>query len=169
MASGDLIAVLHPLQNEPPGSAFATLDSRNAHTVLDFDGSTDEEAIFTFFLPSYYGGNGLTVTLLVGCTSQAGGGATMRWQADIERIGSNILDFDADSFSGSFQSNGVGAPANAGVFTTVAITFTNGAQMDSLVAGEWARLKIRRDADGTSGTDDFTTDAELAGVVIKET
>jgi len=30
-------------------------------------------------------------------------------------------------------------------------------------------LKIRRDADGTAGTDDVTTDAELVAVEIKET
>jgi hypothetical protein len=41
--------------------------------------------------------------------------------------------------------------------------------MDSLAAGEAYRLKIRRDADGTSGTDDITTDAELIAVNVKET
>ena len=47
--------------------------------------------------------------------------------------------------------------------------FTDGAQMDSLSAGEAFRLKLRRDADGTSGTDDVTTDAELLLVEVKET
>jgi hypothetical protein len=41
--------------------------------------------------------------------------------------------------------------------------------MDSLAVGEMFRLKIRRDADGSVGTDDVTTDAELVGVEIKET
>jgi hypothetical protein len=50
----------------------------------------------------------------------------------------------------------------------VTITFTAGAQMGSLVAGEAFRLKIRRDADGTSGTDDITTDAHLMRVILRE-
>jgi hypothetical protein len=41
--------------------------------------------------------------------------------------------------------------------------------MDSVAAGEIFRLKITRDADGTSGTDDLTGDAELLGVEVKET
>jgi len=51
----------------------------------------------------------------------------------------------------------------------VSPAFTDGAQMDSLANGEAYRLKIRRDADGTSGTDDITTDAELVAVVLRET
>ena len=50
-----------------------------------------------------------------------------------------------------------------------AITFTNGAQMDSLAVGEPYRLKVRRDADGTSGTDDVATDAQIIAIEIKET
>jgi hypothetical protein len=48
------------------------------------------------------------------------------------------------------------------------VTLTSGAQMDSLAAGESFRLKVRRDADGTSGTDDIATDAELLRVVVSE-
>jgi len=37
-----------------------------------------------------------------------------------------------------------------------------------VVAGDLFRLKIRRDADGTNGTDDITTDMELIGIEIVE-
>jgi hypothetical protein len=40
--------------------------------------------------------------------------------------------------------------------------------MDSVAAGEPFRLLVRRDADGTSGTDDIATDAEVYRVVIRE-
>jgi hypothetical protein len=53
--------------------------------------------------------------------------------------------------------------------TLVTLTFTAGAAMDSLAAGEMFRLKIHRDADGSAGTDDVASDAELAGIEIKET
>jgi hypothetical protein len=166
MASGNRLAVFTAMMNEPPSSNFATLDLRNNHPVLDFDGATDEEACFREVLPPHYSGGGLTVKLHVGCTSATSG--TMRWQVAIERIQLGTLDIDADSFA-AFQSSGVSAPATSGVFTTCTVTLTSGAQMDDLVAGEPYRLKVRRDADGTSGTDDITTDAELLSIEVLET
>ena len=167
MASGDTLSKLFPTDNEPPASNYATLDLRNAHPVLDFDGSTDEEAVFTGILSRNYAGGGLTVNTYWGFTSATSG--SLRVQADIERMDVSSLDTDADSFSGTFRSAGGTAPGTSGQIIQVAVTFTSGAQMDSLAAGEMFRLKIRRDADGTSGTDDITTDAELFGIEIKET
>lgn len=166
MASGDLLLVFTPLHNEPPASAYATPDLRNGHVVLDFDGATDEEAVFSAILPRHYGGGGLTVTTWWAFTSATSG--SLRVQVAIERIDASSLDIDADSFA-SFQSAGGTAPGTNGQVIGVAVTFTSGAQMDSLVAGELFRLKVRRDADGTSGTDDITTDAELIGIEVRET
>lgn len=167
MASGDTLAVFVPYDDEPPSSNYATIDQRNGHPVLDFDGATDEEAVFTGILPLNYAGGGLTVDTFWAFTSATSG--SLRVQADIERIDTSSLDIDADSFTGSFQSAGGTAPGTSGQVIKVSIAFTSGAQMDSLAAGEMFRLKIRRDADGTSGTDDIATDAELVGVSIKET
>jgi hypothetical protein len=167
MASGNVLCVFHATDGVPTAANYATVSTRNQHWVLSFDGATDEETVFSGWLPPQYAGGGLTVTLIVGCLSATSG--TMRWQADIERILLGTLDIDADSFTGSFQSNGVSAPATAGIFTSVAITFTSGAQMDSLAASEPFRLKIRRDADGTSGTDDITTDCQAMWAVVTET
>lgn len=166
MASGDTLAVFTPLHNEPPSASYATLDTRNGHPVLDFDGSADEEAVFTGVLPRNYGGGGLTARTFWAFTSATSG--SLRVQAAIERIDASSLDIDADSFA-AFQSAGGSAPGTSGQVIAVDVPFTNGAQMDSLAAGEAFRLKIRRDADGTSGTDDITTDAELLGVEIRET
>ena len=167
MASGDTLATFFPADNEPPASAYATFDTRNAHPALDFDGATDEEAVFTGVLPRNYAGGGLTVYCHVAFTSATSGSG--RLQADIERMDASSLDIDADSFTASFQSTGVTAPGTSGQIIVGTITFTSGAQMDSLAAGEPFRLKIRRDADGTSGTDDIATDMELLAVEIKET
>jgi hypothetical protein len=166
MASGDTLATFFPADNEPPASAYATFDTRNAHPALDFDGATDEEAVFTGVLPRNYAGGGLTVYCHVAFTSATSGSG--RLQADIERMDASSLDIDADSFTGSFQSAGVTAPGTSGQIVVGSIAFTSGAQMDSLAAGEPFRLKIRRDADGTSGTDDIATDMELLAVEIKE-
>jgi hypothetical protein len=166
MASGDTLAVFTPYDNEPPSANYATLDTRNQHPCLDFDGVTDEEAVFTGILPRNYAGGGVTVYLHVAFTSATSGNA--RWQVAFERMDDGGLDLDADSFA-AFNSAAGNPNATSGVMTLVTITFTNGAQMDNLAAGEMFRLKVRRDADGTSGTDDVTTDAELYGVEIKET
>lgn len=166
MASGDTLLILGPLGNEPPTSVPATLDLRNLHPVLDFDGAADEEAVWTAVLPRHYAGGGLTVTGFWAFTSATSG--SLRMQAAIERIDASSLDIDADSFA-SFQSAGGSAPGTSGQVIAVAVALTSGANMDSLAAGEAFRLKIRRDADGTSGTDDITTDAELLVVEIKET
>jgi hypothetical protein len=167
MASGDTLVAIHPWSGSGPTTNYATRDTRNNHEVLDFDGSTDEEAYFLFYVPSNYSGNGLTAELDVGFTSATSG--TSRWQADIERMDRGATDFDSDSFTGSFESAAGAAPGTSGQTVKVSIAITSGAQMDSLAAGEWARLKIRRDADATSGTDDINSDAELFGIAIKET
>lgn len=158
--------IFTPAHNTPPASAYATLDTRNARLVLDFDGSTDEEAVFTGVLPASYAGGGLTIDVFVALTTATSG--SVRFQAAIERIEASALDIDSDSFA-AFQSAGGTAPGTNGQVIVVSIALTDGAQMDSLAAGEAFRLKIRRDADGTSGTDDITTDAEVLRVVLKET
>ena len=166
MASGNTLCVFTPLSNEPPAAAYATLDLRNYHPVLDFDGSTDEEAVFTGILPRHYAGGGITVYLHVMFTSATSGNAY--WQAAIERIDDASLDTDADSFA-AFKGAAGNPNGTSGVTTLVSIAFTSGAEMDSLAAGETFRLKVRRDADGSVGTDNVTTDGELLSVEIKET
>jgi len=166
MASGNALLGFGPLSNEPPAASFATFDTRNGHPVLDFDGAADEEAVFTGVLPPHYDGGGLTVETFWALTSATSG--SLRVQAGIERIDASSLDIDADSFA-SFKSAGGTAPGTTGQVIKVTVTFASGAAMDSLAAGELFRLKIRRDADGTSGTDDITTDAELLSILIKET
>jgi hypothetical protein len=166
MASENTLATFVPLQNEPPATAFATLDMRNNHPVLDFDGAADEEAVFTGVLPRHYAGSGLTVYLHVAFSSATSGSAY--WQAAIERMDDGTLDTDADSFA-AFVGAAGNPNAASGVMTLVTLTFTAGAAMDSLAAGEMFRLKVHRDADGTAGTDDVASDAELFGIEIKET
>jgi hypothetical protein len=154
------------LGNEPPASNPATPDLRNSHPVLDFDGSTDEEAVFSGVLSNDYGGGGLTIDTFWAFTSATSG--SLRVQTAIERIDASSLDIDADSFA-SFNSAGGTAPGTSGHVIKVTVTHASGAEMDSLAAGELFRLKIRRDADGTSGTDDIATDAELVYATVRET
>lgn len=164
MASGNTLNVFTPQQNEAPTANYATLDTRNGHLVLDFDATTDESAVFKSILPRHYAGGGLTVSIHWTATSATSG--SCRWQVQLEAISGQ--DIDSDGFA-SAQSNGGTANGTSGIETVTTVTFTDGAQMDSLAAGGAFRLKVTRDADGTSGTDDMTGDAELIAVEIKET
>lgn len=168
MAANDTVAIFLPTDNEPPATNYATFGVRptTLHPHLAFDGaSATEAAIFTGIMPRNYGGGGLAVYLHVACTSATSGSS--RWEAYFERMDVGTLDLDGNSFA-SAQSGGASASGTCGVMSLVTISFTN-AQIDGITAGDMYRLKIERDYDGTTGTDDITTDVELYGVEIKET
>lgn len=167
MASGNTLLTWTPQCNEPPATIAATLDLRNYHPVLDFDASADEEAVFSDVMPRNYAGGGVTLYVHFAATSATSGNAV--WQAAFERIGDAQLDIDADSFA-SFNSSGtVAIPGTSGHVKICTIAFTDGAQMDSVAVGEGFRLKVRRDADGTSADDSATGDLELRFLELKET
>ena len=166
MASGNTLLIFNALANEPPAANFATFDTRNSHPVLDFDDTTDEAAVFSATLPRNYLIGGLTISIHWAATSATTG--TCRWEASVERIGAAQQDMDADGFA-STQSAGSAANGTSGNIVVTTITFTDGAQMDSIAVGEGFRLKINRDANGTTGTDDMVGDAELRFVEVKET
>jgi hypothetical protein len=156
------LCVFTPQHNEPPASNFATLDTRNNHLVLDFDATTNESAVFTSKLPEYYNSGGVTVYIHYSMTS--GEANTIDWDAAFERIGDQQLDVDGDSFAAVNSTDNTTVPGTSGLVDVVTITFTDGADMDSVAAGEHFRLKITRDA----ASDDATGDAEVHLVEIRE-
>ena len=165
MASGDTLLIFTALNNEPPATSYATLDFRNAHPVLDFDADADESAVFTSVMPQHYSGaTGVTVYLHWSATSATSGDTI--WDVSFERIGEGQLDVDSDSFAAA-QSATATAPGTCGYVDIQAIAFTDGAQMDSVAAGELFRIKVTRDANNES--DDMAGDAELSAVEVRET
>jgi hypothetical protein len=72
-------------------------------------------------------------------------------------------DEDSDSFD-TAATAGSTTNATSGIITTTEITITT---IDSVAAGDPFRIKVFRDADGTSGTDDMTGDAELVSVEVR--
>ena len=163
MASGDTLVVFTSLHNEPPVSIFATLDIRNAHPVLDFDGATDEEAVFTGVLPRHYAGGGHTVYLHVMFSSAITGSSF--WQAAIERMDDGTLDLDADSFATAQTITAATVPASSGVEAITNVAVSNGANIDSIAVGQAFRIRIRRDV----ANDNAAGDAQLLCVELKET
>ncbi len=164
MASGDTLLIFTPLHNEPPAANYATLDTRNQHPVLDFDATTNESAVFSAVMPRNYAGTtGLTVYIHYSMSSAVAN--TVDWDVAFERIGDQQLDIDADSFAAVNSVDNTTVPGTSGFVDIVNITFTDGADMDSVAVGELFRIKITRDA----VSDDGAGDAELHAVEIKET
>lgn len=161
MASNDTLAVFTMQANEPPAAAYATLDARNGHLVLDFDAATAEAAVFRGVLPRAYAGGGLTVRLTwMASTATAG---NVVWETAFER---GDTDLDSDSFATAVTATG-GASATSGVTTATDLAHADGAAIDGLAAGEMFRLRVRRL--GADAADTMTGDAELVAVEIRET
>lgn len=151
--------VFTPLDNQPPGTNYATMDSRNAIMILDFDASTDESAIFVGVIPQgMILSSGVVVRIIWMATSATSG--SCRWGAQIERMNS---DMDGDSFD-TAGTAGTATNGTSGIPNITEITLTN---IDGISSGDPFRVKVYRDADGTSGTDDMTGDAELIAVEIR--
>lgn len=165
MASGNTLISWRATANHPPASAYATPDTRNSHPVLDFDASTDENAIFAGVLPRHYAGGGVTVTI-AWMASTATSGNVIR-NAAFERLTNNDQDLDADGFATAIAASAAAANGTSGKLTYTTIAFTDGAQMDSLAVAEAFRLQVTRDAD--NGSDTMTGDAEVLSVEIRET
>lgn len=166
MASGDTLIFIDPRDNEWLGANPATPDTRNNHPLLDFSDTTDEKAVFKCIMPRNYAGGGITVYIHYAMTSDVTN--KVRWEAAFERVGDGQQDIDSDGFAAAQAVNVAAVPATSGHVDIVAITFTNGAQMDSVAVGEGFRLQVeRKPSDGANDT--ATGDAELWAIEIKET
>ena len=162
MASGESLWVFLPTDAQSTITTAAA-DTRNNHDVLDFDDSSDEDAVFPGVLPRNYAGGGLTVMLVWASTGAVVGSVV--WLASWERIADSGQDLDSDSFAAT-QTATEACDGTNGSCTYTDITFTN-AQIDSLAKGEAFRLKVTRDAD--AGADTMVGDAELLRVEVRET
>ena len=164
MASGDTLLVFHPYNNEPPSSNYATLDTRNSRPCLDFDATTNESAVFSAVMPQHYAGT-TGVTVYIHYAMSSAEADTVDWDAAFELVGDQDLDVDGDSFAAVNSTDNTTVPGTSGLVDIISIAFTDGADMDSVTAGDGFRLKVTRDA----ASDDAAGDAELFWVEIRET
>lgn len=144
-------AVFSAEHNQPPNTAFATLDTRNSIAVLDFDDATDESAVFVGIIPEGASlGSGLKIRLHWMATSATSDNCV--WDVSLERM---TTDLDSDSFD-TIASATAAANGTSGILTVTEITLTT---IDSVTAGDGFRLKVTRDANNASDT--MSGDAEL--------
>ena len=143
MASGDTLCIFTPLCNEQPSSNPATFDARNAHPCLDFDDTTNETAIFSGVMPQNYDGGGVTVYLHYAMSTATAD--TVDWYVAFDRIGDKQLDIDSESFAAVNSVDDTTVPGTSGNVDIVSVAFTDGADMDSVAAGEKFKSALNGD------------------------
>lgn len=151
------VAIFKPTDASFPASAYATLDTRNTHPVLDFDTTPQEAVYFHGFIPDNYDSEGLTVTFLF--TSDATSG-TIGFDVAFENLMS--FDIDGDGFGTTVIGTPVSVSATPGTTVTQTITLSD-AQIDGLGATDVFRMRVRRD----TPNDTATSDAEVLMVIVR--
>ena len=148
-----------------PVFCFATLDTRNSIPLLDFDAAANEIEIFFGVMPRTYAGGGVTNSFYVLTTQVTG---DMSFKGFFKSVTDDADNLDTKTFAAPQGNAAIDAPSASGEPKLFTIAHTNGAQMDSVAAGEPFFYMLMRDAqDGTA--DDMTGDAELLSVEVKET
>jgi hypothetical protein len=149
---------------EPTDAGAARIESRNTHKVAYYSDHTPQSLDFAGVLSRVYGGGGLTVNII--WTSRTAVTGDVVWDAQIESFTPDADDLDVDGFvAANTVTDTVGSAA--GEPMQAAITFTDGADMDSLAIGEYFRLRITRDT--ADAADTLVGDAQVVAVEIIET
>ena len=172
MASGQVVVLVNEIM--PPATVAAAFGTRvGGSTPAEqvpywaFDAAADEYLDFYCRLQGYAGG-GLTFTLTwMAATATTGG---VLWALGIRRSADDAEDLDTSQTYDYNEVRDVAASVS-GENSYFNITFTSGADMDSLADGEDFILRLRRrGSDNTSTTgDDMAGDAQFMALVGKET
>lgn len=129
---------------------------------LAYDAATDEAAFFKFVATSYGSGN-LTLTLYWYADTASSGNVV--WEAQIAAItpdtDSQDVETDALATLNFVQDTHLGTTGQR--LHSCAITISN---LDSIAAGDVVHLRIARDANGTSATDDLAGDVILVAATL---
>lgn len=159
MASGDTLIGLNALSGVPPTANAASFGLRNNQPLWEFDGSAAEQMVFSDVMPQAYDGGGVSVFLWV---TVDGTGGDLDFDVEFER--GTGQDIDADSFAAAQSTDGTAVPGTSGVRVQIEIAFTDGAQMDSVVAGDPFRIRVTRQG----GDDTNNDDAQMLEIEIRE-
>ena len=117
-----------------PVFAFATIDTRAADLrLLDFNDTSNNIEIFLFLMPRSYAGGGVTVSIWVLTTTATG---DMSFKGFFKSVTDDVDNLDTKNFAAPQSNTAIDAPSASGEAKLFTITFTDGAQMDSVAAGE---------------------------------
>lgn len=164
MASGDTLCswpTAYSMVQPSTGYTAMARDIRNNVGVLDADAAAVEVVILEGVLPANYAGGGLTFNFWFKATTATTGDVVTG--AAIER---GNTDIDSDSFASEKTVTST-TDGTCGISKKGTISYTSGAEMDSLAAGEPFRIKLARN--GSDGSDTMAGDAEYHAAELKET
>lgn len=149
------LATAFPQYLRVAGSSFPV-------TGLAYDASTDEAAFWKFFAHNYGSGN---ITLTILWYADTASSANVVWEAQMSAITPNTdsQDVETDGLAtlNFVQDTHLGTTGQRVHSCDIAIS-----NLDSLAAGDLVHLRIARDANGTSATDDMTGDAILIMAIV---
>lgn len=171
MASGATLLMLTPLDNTPPATLGATMDfivgtsaPVESVPVLDFDDTTVEYADFYCLMPRNYGGGGVTLTIY---WSAAQATNVAAFSAAFRRVADDAEDLDTTAQTYDYNETAdLTPPSVIGEVAYDTLTFTDGADMDSVAVGEYFILRVSRTA--PTGTD-ITGDCSIHAIEVRET
>jgi hypothetical protein len=165
MASGTTLDVLYAESMFPPASGYATLDTRNSIPVALFPDAVTAALLGKSVIPSsdIYAGGGLTFDIYAMATVTSG---DVKVGVSLERNNANNHDQDTDAFA-TEQIATVTVNATSGKYFKATVTVSSGANMDSAVAGDPIRIRLRRI--GGDAADTATGVWQFDRMVMKET
>ena len=170
MASGDTLFVFEPQNAVLPATNYATFDTFNAATgirlVLDFigsGGSADEAAMFSGVWPSHYDGGGINVVVHYSTDGTSVG--AVQWEVSVEVLqDTDDQDAGGQDFGTLTDITDTPSTATANILDITAAGAISHANCGSPAVGDGMRLKIARDHDHATNTDD----AQLHKIVVTE-
>jgi len=172
MASGNLLAVLWSEDALPPEANAASLgvvlvastdEPDDLIPCLDFDSTTAEYADWKCVMPPHYGGGGVTATPWWWSTTT---GSSVAWLGRFKSFTDDVDNITTKAYA-SAQTVISAAASVAGELVGDGITFTDGAQMDSVAVNEPFLFRLNRDP--ANGSDAHAADARLYCVILRET
>ena len=173
MATGDSLLLLGPSNGTPPATLYATfgvMDGAStpaeAILILKYDDTTQKYIDFYCVMPEHYDGGGITLTVMFSANDVASD--VIEWQAAFRRIADDSEDLDSTAHTYVYNAVVATVPSVIGEVAYDNITFTNGAEMDSVVAGDYFILRVTRDPTPSSGTN-AAGNGEIHILHMKET
>ncbi len=149
---------------QPTASGGATRELRNGHPVIEFANAATQSVDIDGLKLTSYSGLGLTFDIEWMADTATSGNCV--WQIEVERHQRDTTDLDADSFAAGNTFTDAVASA-AGETVQAQITFTDGADMDSIADGEGFRVRLSRL--GGNGSDTMTGAAQVISCSCFET
>jgi hypothetical protein len=148
-----------------PTSNYAVWEPRNNHLVLGFDDTTQWTAYFEAVMPDTYS-NATGVTVYVRWAAKTATTGTIGWDVTFERIEGASQDLDSDGFATAQTITAATVDGTSGNVTTTSVACAKGSTgMDSVVAGDHFRIRLRRDV----ANDTASGNAQVISVSIVET